>query len=99
MSMAAKTSPGKRWQKPAALRPGDAVAVIAPSGPVPSERLEAGLAVLRERYRVVQSDGLLDSGGFWRGRMVDAWQSCAGRCRTRSFGRCSVREAGMGCCG
>jgi hypothetical protein len=63
MSMAAKTSPGKRWQKPAALRPGDAVAVIAPSGPVPSERLEAGLAVLSERYRVVQADGLLDAAG------------------------------------
>ncbi len=67
MSMVAKTSPGKRWQKPAALRPGDAVAVIAPSGPVPSERLEAGLAVLSERYRVVKSDGLLDRKGFLAG--------------------------------
>ncbi len=67
MSMAAKTSPGKRWQKPAALRPGDAVAVIAPSGPVPSERLEAGLVVLRERYRVVQADGLLARRGFLAG--------------------------------
>lgn len=37
-------SPGLR---PPRLRPGDAVAVVAPSGPVPPERLEIGLAVLR----------------------------------------------------
>jgi muramoyltetrapeptide carboxypeptidase len=33
--------------RPARLRAGDRVAVVAPSGPVPEERLRAGLAVLR----------------------------------------------------
>lgn len=35
------------------LRPGDTVAIVAPSGPFPADRYERGLAVLRERgYRV-----------------------------------------------
>jgi muramoyltetrapeptide carboxypeptidase len=33
--------------RPARLRPGDRVAVVAPSGPVPEERLQAGLDILR----------------------------------------------------
>lgn len=33
--------------RPARLRPGAKVAVVAPSGPVPEERLEAGLDILR----------------------------------------------------
>ncbi|QXE33952.1 LD-carboxypeptidase [Streptomyces sp. GMY02] len=33
--------------RPARLRPGARVAVVAPSGPVPQERLEAGLDILR----------------------------------------------------
>ncbi|MFJ1576924.1 LD-carboxypeptidase [Streptomyces sp. NPDC088182] len=33
--------------RPARLRPGARVAVVAPSGPVPAERLEAGLDILR----------------------------------------------------
>jgi muramoyltetrapeptide carboxypeptidase len=34
--------------RPRRLRAGDCVGIVAPSGPVPAERLEAGLAVLRE---------------------------------------------------
>jgi len=33
--------------RPRRLRPGDRVAVVAPSGPVPEERLRAGLDILR----------------------------------------------------
>lgn len=33
--------------RPARLRPGSKVAVVAPSGPVPEDRLEAGLEILR----------------------------------------------------
>ncbi|NYI04340.1 S66 peptidase family protein [Allostreptomyces psammosilenae] len=33
--------------RPPRLRPGDRVAVVAPSGPVPADRLEAGVALLR----------------------------------------------------
>jgi muramoyltetrapeptide carboxypeptidase len=35
-------------ERPPRLVPGDRVAVVAPSGPVPSDRLDAGLAVLRD---------------------------------------------------
>lgn len=65
--MAAKTSPVSQWRKPRALRPGDAVAVIAPSGPAPVSRLAPGLALLSSRYRVEQTDGLLQQLGFLAG--------------------------------
>ena len=39
--------PGRSLIRAPRLRPGDRVAVVAPSGPVPDERLDAGLAVLR----------------------------------------------------
>ncbi len=39
--------PGQSLVRARRLVPGDAVAVVAPAGPVPVERLEAGLAVLR----------------------------------------------------
>lgn len=42
--MPARVSP---LDRPARLRTGDRVAVVAPSGPVPRERLEAGLEILR----------------------------------------------------
>lgn len=45
--------PGTRLLRPPALRPGDAVAVVAPAGRVSSERLERGLAVLRSWGLVV----------------------------------------------
>ncbi|MPZ80635.1 MAG: LD-carboxypeptidase [Actinophytocola sp.] len=34
--------------RPARLKPGDTVAVVAPAGPVPAEPLDAGVAVLRD---------------------------------------------------
>src|SRR5262245_40486838 len=37
---------------PPRLHPGDTIRVIAPSGPVPRETLEAGAAVLAPRYRL-----------------------------------------------
>jgi muramoyltetrapeptide carboxypeptidase len=38
--------PGQSLVRPRRLVPGDTVAVVAPAGPVPPERLDAGLAVL-----------------------------------------------------
>ena len=38
--------------RPARLRPGDAIRVIAPAGPVPRAELEAGAALLGARYRL-----------------------------------------------
>jgi muramoyltetrapeptide carboxypeptidase len=55
------------WRAAPALRPGDQVAVIAPSGPVPAARYEAGVARLRERYRVATAAGLLSATGYLAG--------------------------------
>lgn len=43
--MSARLAPLTR---PPRLRPGDTVAVVSPSGPVPKDRLEAGCAILRD---------------------------------------------------
>ncbi|MEO5708314.1 MAG: DUF4031 domain-containing protein [Nocardioidaceae bacterium] len=43
----APKKPGRSLIRPARLRTGDTVAVVAPSGPVVAERLDAGLDVLR----------------------------------------------------
>src|SRR5690606_34738081 len=48
---------------PPRLRAGDKVAVVAPSGPVPEDRLRAGLAVLAGRYRVQIADDALRTDG------------------------------------
>jgi muramoyltetrapeptide carboxypeptidase len=46
------------WVRPRALRPGDLVGVCAPSGPVNPDRLERGMAALREMgYDVRESPG------------------------------------------
>ncbi len=42
----APTAPGRTLQRPARLRPGACVGVVAPSGPVRGDRLDAGIAVL-----------------------------------------------------
>ncbi len=65
--MAAKTSRVEPWRKPQPLRRGESVAVIAPSGPVPQERLTAGLGALSARYPAMLSDGLLSQRGFLAG--------------------------------
>lgn len=55
------------WQQAPALRPGMAVAAIAPSGPLPAERFKNGAARLGERYQIFQSAGLLERDGFLAG--------------------------------
>ncbi|WP_432152711.1 S66 peptidase family protein [Streptomyces sp. bgisy029] len=45
---ASRTAPPAPLARPSRLRAGARVAVVAPSGPVPADRLEAGLAVLRD---------------------------------------------------
>ena len=55
-------------QKPPALRPGDTLGVIAPSGPVKPELLAQGVQELqRIGYRVVLGDGILSSQGYFAG--------------------------------
>lgn len=55
------------WRRGPALRPGDRVAVVAPSGPVPEDRLAAGTARLAARYQPVSAPGLLTRTGFLAG--------------------------------
>ena len=45
-------SPLQSFRKPRAVRPGDTVALVAPAGPFDKAALEAGLAIISERYRV-----------------------------------------------
>jgi muramoyltetrapeptide carboxypeptidase len=42
-----RRQPGQALLRPARMQPGAVVAVVAPSGPVPSDRLERGLSALR----------------------------------------------------
>jgi muramoyltetrapeptide carboxypeptidase len=52
---------------PPRLAPGDCVAVIAPAGPVPKDAFEAGIARLRQRYRVEHEAGVLSREGYLAG--------------------------------
>jgi muramoyltetrapeptide carboxypeptidase len=53
--------------RPPRLRPGDTVAVVVPAGPVPEDRLRAGLAVLGARYRLRVADDILRADGYLAG--------------------------------
>jgi muramoyltetrapeptide carboxypeptidase len=52
---------------PAALRPGDTVAVIAPSGPLPRDAFFAGLAWLRDRYTLRVASSIVSRAGYLAG--------------------------------
>ncbi len=52
---------------PPKIRPGDTIAVCAPSGPVPRERLERGVAILRQRYRVIIDSTIYRKSGYLAG--------------------------------
>jgi muramoyltetrapeptide carboxypeptidase len=60
--------PGRRLLRPRRLAPGERVAVVAPAGPAPVERLEAGLRVLRswglEVVEMPHVRGRLDPPGY-----------------------------------
>jgi muramoyltetrapeptide carboxypeptidase len=53
--------------KPPRLRPGDAVAVPAPAGPVLPEAAARGLAILSSRYKVVLDEAIYERTGFLAG--------------------------------
>lgn len=52
---------------PARLRPGDAIAVPAPAGPVLPEAARAGLELLASRYRIIIDDAIYERTGFLAG--------------------------------
>jgi muramoyltetrapeptide carboxypeptidase len=59
--------PGRPLLRPRRLHPGDLVAVVVPAGPVDEQRLEAGVAVLREWGLRVRVGGLRRSHPFLAG--------------------------------
>jgi muramoyltetrapeptide carboxypeptidase len=52
---------------PAALKPGDRIAVVAPSSPLPRESCLAGLAWLAQRYTLVMHSDVFARDGFLAG--------------------------------
>jgi len=52
---------------PAPVRPGDLVAVVAPSGPLPLDAFWRGLAWVRARYRVLANQEVLSRTGYLAG--------------------------------
>jgi muramoyltetrapeptide carboxypeptidase len=56
---------------PPAVRPGDLIAVVAPSSPVPEPGLWPGLAWLRDRYRLKATSRILARQGYLAGGDVD----------------------------
>jgi lysine 2,3-aminomutase len=52
---------------PLALRPGDGLAVVAPSGSFDLAAFERGVARLRERYRVIVREDIFDKKGYFAG--------------------------------
>jgi len=53
--------------RPPRLRAGDVVRLIAPSGPVPRDAFESGVAVLKQRYQVRFDEALFAREGFLAG--------------------------------
>ena len=52
---------------PPPLKPGDCIAVVAPSSPFPAEEFWRGLGWLRDRYRIVAHATVLGRDGFLAG--------------------------------
>lgn len=52
---------------PPALREGDTLAIVAPAGPVPEERLAAGIRALEGRYKLLISPDVHRNAGFLAG--------------------------------
>jgi muramoyltetrapeptide carboxypeptidase len=56
------------FRKPPVVRRGDAIAIIAPSGPFDRESFEAGVAPLAQRYRVQYGAGLFERHRYLAGQ-------------------------------
>ncbi|MDB4969907.1 MAG: Muramoyltetrapeptide carboxypeptidase [Myxococcales bacterium] len=54
-------------KRPARLRPGARVAVVAPAGPVPREPFAAGAAILGARYQLVHEERIFARNGYLAG--------------------------------
>jgi len=75
-------------RKPAAVRPGDCVAIIAPAGPFDRESFEAGLAPLQQRYLVQLDAGLFERHRYLAGpdsRRLQELRSALGDPRVKAI--------------
>ena len=66
---------------PPRLRPGDRVAIVAPSGALPRGRFLSGVAWLRERYRVELSAEVFARKGYFAGDDAERLASLSARMR------------------
>jgi muramoyltetrapeptide carboxypeptidase len=57
--------------RPPRLSAGDRVAVVAPAGPVPRERFEAGARILAARYTLVHDERIFANTGYLAGSDAD----------------------------
>lgn len=68
--------------KPRALRPGDAIRVVAPASPVEAERLRKGIAEIERLEFVVRHDSrLLERAGFFAGSAEERRRELLGALR------------------
>jgi muramoyltetrapeptide carboxypeptidase len=56
------------FHKPRALRAGDPVAIVAPSGPFDRESFDAGLAIIAKRYHVQYEPGIFERHRYLAGQ-------------------------------
>lgn len=84
--------------QPAALRPGDTVGIIAPSGPIEADALEAGCAwLVRRGYQPFYLPGILDRDLYFAGstaRRLDEFHEMFGRPEVKAI---ICARGGYGC--
>ncbi len=81
---------------PEPLAPGDLIAVVAPSGPVPQGELWRGLAWLRTRYRIDLNAGALARSGYLAGDDARRQQELANAMRKREVKAIVAARGGYG---
>lgn len=79
--------PHVAMKRPGALRPGDEVSVVAPSGPFDRAAFERGLELLSARYRPVYTEGIFAKERYLAGhdeRRIEELRSALENERTRA---------------
>jgi lysine 2,3-aminomutase len=65
--VAERRCPHTSFTSPPALRPEDAIALVAPAGPFDLNAFERGVARLQKRYRVLYDPGIVERKGYLAG--------------------------------
>ena len=85
------------FARPAALRPSDKVAVVAPAGPFDRALFDAGLAVLASRYRPVFGEGLFERRGYFAGEDLRRGAELSAALADDSIRAVFAARGGYGC--